>query len=296
MITKRQLKQMLQSLTERVERLEAKAEKQEAKAELFDKGLEVCVDAHKKSLKDNAELSKRVDACERFIETNGFLIFALKTYLGVNHNDFKVFLKDFQRRWNVVEKLKEDEEMAAQTALKKEADLFSDDLAKEAHSWAGSSAVDAFKAGAEWGQKKKEDEPSSDNSNDGGQWLPLEEAKKKMGIRGNSAIDAFCEKYGLQRRVAAKSKGTIRKRWEVYVTPKKIEELSKRRTYRQPLSLYMRSAQVWAKFYGVSMRDFTPAMKRAGYMPGKDGKWRSKFLTPTQAKEIYEDIKSNATH
>ena len=45
MITKRQLKQMLQSLTERVERLEAKAE-------LFDKGLEVCVDAHKENLKD----------------------------------------------------------------------------------------------------------------------------------------------------------------------------------------------------------------------------------------------------
>lgn len=45
MITKRQLKQMLQSLTERVERLEAKAE-------LFDKGLEVCVDAHKTTLKD----------------------------------------------------------------------------------------------------------------------------------------------------------------------------------------------------------------------------------------------------
>lgn len=36
---------MLQSLTERVERLEAKAE-------LFDKGLEVCVDAHKANLKD----------------------------------------------------------------------------------------------------------------------------------------------------------------------------------------------------------------------------------------------------
>ena len=36
---------MLQSLTERVERLEAKAE-------LFDKGLEVCVDAHKENLKD----------------------------------------------------------------------------------------------------------------------------------------------------------------------------------------------------------------------------------------------------
>ena len=45
MITKRQLKQMLQSLTERVERLEAKAE-------LFDKGLSVCVDAHKTTLKD----------------------------------------------------------------------------------------------------------------------------------------------------------------------------------------------------------------------------------------------------
>lgn len=36
---------MLQSLTERVERLEAKAE-------LFNKGLEVCVDAHKENLKD----------------------------------------------------------------------------------------------------------------------------------------------------------------------------------------------------------------------------------------------------
>jgi hypothetical protein len=110
---------MLQSLTERVERLEAKAE-------LFDKGLEVCVDAHKKSLKDNAELSKRVDVWERFIKTNGFLIFALKAYLGVNHNDFKVFLKDFRRRWNAVESLKEEEEMAAQTALKKESDLFSE--------------------------------------------------------------------------------------------------------------------------------------------------------------------------
>ena len=49
MITKRQLKQMLQSLTERVERLEAKAE-------LFDKGLEVCVDAHKESLRQIGEL------------------------------------------------------------------------------------------------------------------------------------------------------------------------------------------------------------------------------------------------
>lgn len=277
MITKRQLERMLQSLTERVERLEAKAE-------LFDKGLEVCVDAHKKSLKDNAELSKRVDVCERFIKTNGFLIFALKTYLGVNHNDFKVFLKDFRSRWNAVESLKAEEEMAAQTALK-----------KEAQEWAGSDAVEAYKAGAEWG-RKKEDESLRDNFNDGGQWLPLEEAKKKMGIRGNSAIDAFCKRYGLLRRVAAKSKGTIRKRWEIYLTPKKIEELSKRKVYRQPLDLYMRSAQVWAKFYGVSMRDFTPAMKRAGYMPGKDGKWRSKFLTPKQAKEIYEDIKSNATH
>lgn len=40
---------MLQSLTERVERLEAKAE-------LFDKGLEVCVDAHKESLRQIWEL------------------------------------------------------------------------------------------------------------------------------------------------------------------------------------------------------------------------------------------------
>ena len=49
MTTKRQLKEQLQSLTERVERLEAKAE-------LFDKGLEVCVDAHKENLRQIWEL------------------------------------------------------------------------------------------------------------------------------------------------------------------------------------------------------------------------------------------------
>ena len=49
MTTKRQLREQLQSLTERVERLEAKAE-------LFDKGLEVCVDAHKESLRQIWEL------------------------------------------------------------------------------------------------------------------------------------------------------------------------------------------------------------------------------------------------
>ena len=49
MTTKRQLKEQLQSLIERVERLEAKAE-------LFDKGLEVCVDAHKESLRQIGEL------------------------------------------------------------------------------------------------------------------------------------------------------------------------------------------------------------------------------------------------
>lgn len=42
---------MLQSLTERVERLEAKAE-------LFDKGLEVCVDAHKEKWIDSKDARK----------------------------------------------------------------------------------------------------------------------------------------------------------------------------------------------------------------------------------------------
>ena len=167
MITKRQLKRMLQSLTERVERLEAKAE-------LFDKGLEVCVDAHKESLKDNAELSKRVDVCERFIKTNGFLIFALKAYSGVNHNDFKVFLNDYRRRWNAVESLKE-EEMAAQTALKKESDLFSDDLAKEAHSWAGSDAVEAYKAGVKRGADLFS-EPAEEDV-----WIDSKEARELLG-------------------------------------------------------------------------------------------------------------------
>lgn len=194
MITKRQLKRMLQSLTERVERLEAKADVMSKAFEQFEKG--------------------------------------------------------------------------------------EDDLTKEARSWAGvERGADLF----------------SDNSN-GGQWLPLAEARKKLGICGCSSIEVFCKRYGVQRRVAAKSKGTIRKRWEVYLTPKKIEESLARGRNRRPSRPYMRSAQIWAKFYGVLMRDFTPALKRAGYVPGEDGRWRSVFLTPAQAKEIYEDIKSNATH
>ena len=243
---------MLQSLTERVERLEAKAE-------LFDKGLEVCVDAHKENLKDIQCYNESVKFFRKMI---GAILIAtgLRDKGDVMSKAFEQFEKG------------------------------EDDLTKEARSWAGSDAVEAYKAGLERGA-----DLFSDNSN-GGQWLPLAEARKKLGICGCSSIEVFCKRYGVQRRVAAKSKGTIRKRWEVYLTPKKIEERLARGRNRRPSRPYMRSAQIWAKFYGVLMRDFTPALKRAGYVPGEDGRWRSVFLTPAQAKEIYEDIKSNATH
>lgn len=105
MITKRQLKQMLQSLTERVERLEAKAE-------LFDKGLEVCVDAHKTTLKDTESWKASVQFFRKMI---GAIIIAtgLRDKGDVLSRAFEQFEKEEVKR-------------AISEPVQKEADLFSE--------------------------------------------------------------------------------------------------------------------------------------------------------------------------
>ena len=106
MITKRQLKQMLQSLTERVERLEAKAE-------LFDKGLEVCVDAHKANLKDIQCYNESVKFFRKMI---GAILIAtgLRDKADVMSRAFEQFEKG------------EDVKREIFKPVKKEADLFNE--------------------------------------------------------------------------------------------------------------------------------------------------------------------------
>lgn len=106
MITKRQLKQMLQSLTERVERLEAKAE-------LFDKGLEVCVDAHKANLKDIQCYNESVKFFRKMI---GAILIAtgLRDKADVMSKAFEQFDKEADVKREIFK------------PVKKEADLFSE--------------------------------------------------------------------------------------------------------------------------------------------------------------------------
>lgn len=96
---------MLQSLTERVERLEAKAE-------LFDKGLEVCVDAHKTTLKDMESWKASVQFFRKMI---GAIIIAT----GLRDNG-DVLSKAFERFE------KEEVKREIWKPMKKEADLFSE--------------------------------------------------------------------------------------------------------------------------------------------------------------------------
>lgn len=97
---------MLQSLTERVERLEAKAE-------LFDKGLEVCVDAHKGTLKDVEGWKASVQFLRKMI---GAILIAtgLRDKGDVLSNAFEQFEKG------------EDIKREILKPMEKEADLFSE--------------------------------------------------------------------------------------------------------------------------------------------------------------------------
>lgn len=96
---------MLQSLTERVERLEAKAE-------LFDKGLEVCVDAHKTTLKDMESWKASVQFFRKMI---GAIIIA--TGLRDNGDVLSRAFEQFE---------KEEVKREIWKPMKKEADLFSE--------------------------------------------------------------------------------------------------------------------------------------------------------------------------
>lgn len=97
---------MLQSLTERVERLEAKAE-------LFNKGLEVCVDAHKENLKDIQCYNESVKFLHKMI---GAILIAtgLRDKTDVMSRAFEQFEKG------------EDVKREILKPVEKEADLFSE--------------------------------------------------------------------------------------------------------------------------------------------------------------------------
>ena len=97
---------MLQSLTERVERLEAKAE-------LFDKGLEVCVDAHKESLKDRDDWKDSVQFLHKMI---GAILIAtgLRDKGDVMNKAFEQFDKEAEVRREILK------------PVQKESDLFSE--------------------------------------------------------------------------------------------------------------------------------------------------------------------------
>lgn len=97
---------MLQSLTERVERLEAKAE-------LFDKGLEVCVDAHKTTLKD---MEGWKDSVQFFHKMIGAILIAtgLRDKGDVMNKAFEQFDKEAEVRREILK------------PVQKESDLFSE--------------------------------------------------------------------------------------------------------------------------------------------------------------------------
>lgn len=97
---------MLQSLTERVERLEAKAE-------LFDKGLEVCVDAHKANLKDIQCYNESVKFFRKMI---GAILIAtgLRDKADVMNKAFEQFDKEADVKREILK------------PVEKEADLFSE--------------------------------------------------------------------------------------------------------------------------------------------------------------------------
>lgn len=171
MITKRQLKQMLQSLTERVERLEAKAE-------LFDKGLEVCVDAHKANLKDIQCYNESVKFFRKMI---GAILIAtgLRDKADVMSKAFEQFEKG------------------------------EDDLTKEARSWAGSDAVEAYKAGVERGKQKESDlfsEPAEEDM-----WIDSKEARKLLGWQTISTSMLKAAGIGYQQPLGKHHKITAHK-------------------------------------------------------------------------------------
>lgn len=137
---------MLQSLTERVERLEAKAE-------LFDKGLEVCVDAHKTTLKDTESWKASVQFLRKMI---GAILIAtgLRDKADMISRAFEQFEK-------------EEEEVKRA-------------ISETAQEWAGSDAVEAYKAGVERGKQAESDlfsEPAEDI------WIDSKDARELLGWR-----------------------------------------------------------------------------------------------------------------
>lgn len=99
---------MLQSLTERVERLEAKAE-------LFDKGLEVCVDAHKTTLKD---MEGWKDSVQFFHKIIGAILIAtgLRDKGDVMNKAFEQFDKGAEVRREILKPVQKDADLFSEPA------------------------------------------------------------------------------------------------------------------------------------------------------------------------------------
>ena len=78
----------------RREELARRVESLEARAELFDKGLEVCVDAHKKSLKDAERLDEHLDGVWKNLVATNDVLRGLMRYLGTDTGKLERCIKE----------------------------------------------------------------------------------------------------------------------------------------------------------------------------------------------------------
>ena len=77
----------------RREELARRVESLEARAELFDKGLEVCVDAHKESLKDAEKLDEHLDGVWKYLVEVADVVRGLMRYLDVDRDKMMECIK-----------------------------------------------------------------------------------------------------------------------------------------------------------------------------------------------------------
>lgn len=139
---------------------------------------------------------------------------------------------------------------------------------------------------------KKEDVPEVKLPFDGvGEWIPLQEAKRRLKPKTHRKVDEFCEVYGtIFRRVGNHRPEVF---WndalcDVQPREQKVRKKEERKRQKPPQE-GMKQLQTWAKHYGIALRDFNLGRKVCGIPKReseRDKRPQYAWLTPEEAEEI----------